>query len=169
MYATVQAAACLSSDSVQSPRCLAHIVNLGVVAVMGHITKIAAVETTTAIWEYDPDLPDNRILGGSLDVIAAIRTLAVKVRCLFASSQTLMLLSEQIQSSGQRIEYFQKLQIETGINAPLVIPLHSNIRWGSAYNMLDRSYRLRQVCYHYSGIARPLLMPSVGQIVYCSS
>jgi hypothetical protein len=46
---------------------------------MGHITKIAAVETTSAIWEYDPDLPDNRILGGSLDVIAAIRTLAVKV------------------------------------------------------------------------------------------
>jgi hypothetical protein len=46
---------------------------------MGHITKIAAVETTSAIWEYDPDLLDNRILGGSLDVIAAIRTLAVKV------------------------------------------------------------------------------------------
>jgi hypothetical protein len=46
---------------------------------MSHITKIAAVETTSAIWEYDPDLPDNRILGGSLDVIAAIRTLAVKV------------------------------------------------------------------------------------------
>jgi hypothetical protein len=46
---------------------------------MGHITKIAAVETTAAIWEYDPDLPNNQILGGSLDVIAAIRTLAVKV------------------------------------------------------------------------------------------
>ena len=46
---------------------------------MSHITKIAAVETTSAIWEYDPDLPNNRILGGSLDVIAAIRTLAVKV------------------------------------------------------------------------------------------
>lgn len=53
---------------------------------MGHITKIAAVETTTAIWEYDPDLPDNRILGRSLDVIAAIRTLAVKVHCLSLSN-----------------------------------------------------------------------------------
>jgi hypothetical protein len=47
---------------------------------MSHITKIAAVETSTAIWEYDPSLPGNRVLGGSLDVIAAIRTLAIKVQ-----------------------------------------------------------------------------------------
>jgi hypothetical protein len=49
---------------------------------MVHITKIAAVETATAIWEYDPEIPANRLLGGSLDVIAAIRTLAIKVRLL---------------------------------------------------------------------------------------
>jgi hypothetical protein len=49
---------------------------------MGHITKIAAVENQTAIWEYDPDLPGNCVLGGSLDMIAAIRTIAIKVRCL---------------------------------------------------------------------------------------
>jgi len=42
--------------------------------------KIAAVENATAIWEYDPTHEDNRVLGGSLDVIAAIRTLAIKVR-----------------------------------------------------------------------------------------
>ncbi len=46
---------------------------------MGHITKIAAVENATAVWEYDPTREDNRVLGGSLDVIAAIRTLAIKV------------------------------------------------------------------------------------------
>jgi hypothetical protein len=46
---------------------------------MKHITKIAVVENATAIWEYDPSLDDNRVLGGSLDVIAAIRTLAIKV------------------------------------------------------------------------------------------
>lgn len=63
----------------RTPRCLGHVVNLGTIDVMGHITKIAAVETTTAIWEYDPDLPGNRVLGGSLDVIAAIHTLAIKV------------------------------------------------------------------------------------------
>lgn len=52
---------------------------LGMFDVMGHITKIAAVENATAIWEYDPTREDNRVLGGSLDVIAAIRTLAIKV------------------------------------------------------------------------------------------
>jgi len=53
-------------------RCLEHVVNLTNIAVMSHITKIAAVENQTAIWEYDPDEADNRVLGGSLDVIAAI-------------------------------------------------------------------------------------------------
>ncbi len=60
--------------------CLAHVVNLGNVDVMGRITKTAVVENATAIWEYDPTKPDNRVLGGSLDVIAALRTLAIKVR-----------------------------------------------------------------------------------------
>lgn len=46
---------------------------------MSNITKIAAVENATAIWEYDPTRDDNHVLGGSLDVIAAIRTLAIKV------------------------------------------------------------------------------------------
>jgi hypothetical protein len=60
-------------------RCLAHVVNLGVIAMMAHITKIAAVETTTAIWDYNPSLDDHQVLGGSLNVIAIIRTLAIKV------------------------------------------------------------------------------------------
>lgn len=59
--------------------CLGHVVNLGNVDVMNHITNIAAVENTTAIWEYDPTRDDNCVLGGSLDVIAAIHTLAIKV------------------------------------------------------------------------------------------
>lgn len=53
--------------------------NLAITAVMANITKIAAVETTTSIWEFDPSLPDNRILEDALDVIATIRTLAIKV------------------------------------------------------------------------------------------
>ena len=61
------------TDLVRSHyRCLGHIVNLANVAVMDHITKIAAVETTTAIWEYDPSLPDNHVLNSSLDVVAAV-------------------------------------------------------------------------------------------------
>ena len=46
---------------------------------MKHITKIATVENATAIWEYDPSWDDNCVLGGSLDIIAAIQTLAIKV------------------------------------------------------------------------------------------
>ena len=46
---------------------------------MGHITKIAVVENATAIWEYDPSQEDNHVLGGLLDMITAIRTLAIKV------------------------------------------------------------------------------------------
>lgn len=61
---------------------MGHVVNLANVDVMSHITKIAAVENATAIWEYDPSREDNRVLGGSLDVIAAIRTLAIKVSIL---------------------------------------------------------------------------------------
>jgi hypothetical protein len=103
-------------------------VNLGNVDVMKNITKIAAVETATAIWEYDPTLPGNRVLGGSLDAISAIRTLAIK-----------------IQASGQRIEYFHSTQIRCGFSEGSKIPLHSNIRWGTAFNMLDRASKLRQV------------------------
>ena len=60
-------------------RCLAHVVNLANVAVMAHITKITAIEHANAIWEYDPELPGNCMLGGSLDIVAGICTLVVKV------------------------------------------------------------------------------------------
>ena len=50
---------------------------------MAHITNIAAVENKTAIWEFDPALEANCIANGGLDVIAALRTLAIKVRLLF--------------------------------------------------------------------------------------
>ncbi len=52
---------------------------------MGHIKKLAAVANAMAIWEYDPILTDNRVLGGSIDVIVAIQTLAIKVRIPFVS------------------------------------------------------------------------------------
>ena len=60
-------------------RCLEHVVNLTNVAVMSHIIKIAIIENSNAIWKYDPKLPGNHVLGGSLDVVAAICTLAIKV------------------------------------------------------------------------------------------
>jgi hypothetical protein len=66
-------------------RCLAHVVSLAIVDFMSHVTKIAAIENSAAIWEYDPSLPGNRVLNGSLDVISAIRTLAIKASIPFAS------------------------------------------------------------------------------------
>ena len=79
-----------NSGEQQLP-CLAHVVNLANVAVMTHITKIAAVENATAIWEYDPTRDDNCVLGGSLDMIAAIRTLALKVRIKYNCCSSLAL------------------------------------------------------------------------------
>jgi hypothetical protein len=107
--------------------CLAHVINLAITDVMSHVTKVTNVETPASIWEFDPDIPTNRVLGGSLDVVSVIRTLAIK-----------------IQASGQRISYFERLQIQCGIDQPLKIPLHSNVRWGTAEGMLGRSYHLRQ-------------------------
>ena len=101
---------------------MAHVVNLGNVDVMNHITKTAAVENATAIWEYNPTLEGNRVLGGSLDVIAAIRTLAIKVRANIYL-HILVFTLPQIQASGQRIEYFQSTQIRCGIPEALKILL----------------------------------------------
>lgn len=138
-----------SRDSILTLyRCFGHVVNIANVAVMSHITKIAAIENATAIWEYDPSLPGNRVLGGSLDVIASIRTIAIKV-CMTPQHKpslcSLFSFPLQIQASGQRIEYFENLQIKCKIQESLKIPLHSNVRWGSAHSMLDRAFRLRQV------------------------
>lgn len=60
-------------------RCLGHVVNLANTDVMKHITNISAVETATSIWEWDPTVTENRTKRGSLDAIAAVRTLIVKV------------------------------------------------------------------------------------------
>ena len=126
--------------------CFSHVVNIANMAVMGHITQIAAVENATVIWEYDRSLPNNCILEGSLDVIAAIRTIVVKV-CIvpLIFSPPLWVTPFQIQASRQWIEYFEKLQLQCKIPEPLRTPLHSNIQWGSAHCMLEHSYRLQQV------------------------
>jgi hypothetical protein len=55
------------------------VVNLANVAVMGHIMKVAVIENTNTIWEYDPGLPDNCVLRGSLDVVMALQTLIIKI------------------------------------------------------------------------------------------
>ncbi|KAG1726869.1 uncharacterized protein EDB91DRAFT_1061452, partial [Suillus paluster] len=59
--------------------CLAHVLNLAIVVFMSDITWIDSIKTMVAIWEFDPTLFNNCLLGGLLDVVAAVRTLAIKV------------------------------------------------------------------------------------------
>ena len=135
---------------------------------MKHITKIAVVENATSIWEYDPSREDNRVLGESLDVIAAIQTLAIKVCFMFYLSLLLLIgskISHQIQASGQRIEEFQNTQIRCGFPDALKIPLHSNIRWGTAFEMLDQANRLRQVILSTYNFISVLIL-NLSQLAY---
>jgi len=108
--------------------CLTHVINLAITDFMSIVTKTAHIETTTAIWEFDPTLPQNWVLGNSLDVIVVIRTLAIK-----------------IQASGQCITYFEHLQKECKVDVTLKIPLYSNTHWGTAEGMLAQSYDLQTV------------------------
>lgn len=66
--------------SLYSHRCLAHVANLAVIDVMKYVTKVSVAESHALIWEFNPLDPENRVLGGQLDVVCAIRTLTVKVR-----------------------------------------------------------------------------------------
>ena len=111
--------------------CLAHFVNLGLTDLMSIITWLATIKTMMTIWEYDPTLPQNCLLEGSIDVVATLWMLVIK-----------------IQSSGQRIAYFEQLQIECSIKTLLKIPLHSNVCWGTADGMLAQCYDLQMVLLH---------------------
>ena len=59
--------------------CLAHVVSLAVEAFMAGVTQIAIALSREAIWDFDPASDENQ-LGTGIDVIAALRTLTVKVR-----------------------------------------------------------------------------------------
>jgi hypothetical protein len=59
--------------------CLEHAVQLSVVSVMDHVTKRAIAESSTAIWEYDPSLEENKVAGGRPDALSVLRTIVVKV------------------------------------------------------------------------------------------
>ena len=42
----------------------------------------------------------------------------------------------------KQVEYFQSTQIRCRIPEGLKIPLHSNVRWGTAFKMLNQVQRL---------------------------
>ncbi|KAG6872994.1 hypothetical protein C0995_004370 [Termitomyces sp. Mi166 len=119
-----------------------HVMQLSIVNVMSCLTKTGAIENTNVIWDYNPDLPANQVLNGRLDVIAALWTIAIK-----------------IQASGQCMEYFQKLQMQTRIKTLLKIPLHNDTRWGSAYGMMDHSLKLHPAITQFVGSADVMYGP----------
>ena len=61
-------------------RCIGHVVQLAIEDFMKAVTQVGLVESKQAMWDYDPKAAENRVLSGGLDVIAAIRTLSIKVR-----------------------------------------------------------------------------------------
>jgi hypothetical protein len=68
---------------------------------------------------------------GSLDVIAAIRMLAIKVTLhIFPSRSNYSHTKYYSVDSSIQSMYFQSTQLRCGIPDPVKIPLHSNIRWG---------------------------------------
>lgn len=67
--------------------CLAHVIQLGNLDLMKHVTNIGAIETAATIWEWDPTAPDNRLSNGSLDAVSTLRTIAVKVCINYSVSQ----------------------------------------------------------------------------------
>ena len=118
---------------------------------MSELTRVALVQSREAMWNYDPRLPENEVSAGGLDVIAMIRTLAIKVRqLLFSSRPEALTLLHQIQASGVRKEVFFKIQTDAGVKTPTGIPLHSNTRWGSALKMCMRAYEHRDVSIRIS-------------------
>lgn len=76
--------------------CLAHVVNLAIEDFMKAVTQVAVTKSKQAIWDYDPSLEENVVSWGQelgLDVIAVIRTLAIKVRHHFIRNLMRRLIS----------------------------------------------------------------------------
>ena len=51
------------------------------------------------------------------------------------------------------MEYFERLQQNQNIIPAVKIPLHSNVRWGTAHKMLQRALDLEMVRNVYSPIS----------------
>ena len=100
-----------SSDTQCLP-CLAHVVNLAITDFMSVVTHISSIETTSAIWEFDPSLPGNHILGDSLDIVSAIQTLAIKIQ---ASGNALHTLSTcRLNAASQSLLLSLSIAMSTG-------------------------------------------------------
>lgn len=86
---------------------------------MTDVTQVGVIESKQAIWDYDPTLEENRVVSGGLDVIAVIRTLAIKV----SSSVTRITLLPC--ASGARVSLHKHLPPR---EHPCIMPLRQHLR-----------------------------------------
>ena len=94
------------------------------------------------------------MLNGSLDVIAAICTLVIKVcfvlSCLFfLFIHVVDKLFPYTRFSHQvsKLSHLKSFRSSVEYRILLKIPLHSNVQWGTTYTMLSRLYMLHLVCF----------------------
>ncbi|KAI0713357.1 hypothetical protein C8Q76DRAFT_620229, partial [Earliella scabrosa] len=67
--------------------CLGHVVELGIDDFMSGITQTALVNSKQALWEFDPQASAN-LINDDVDIIALLRTLAIKVSTALCSRIT---------------------------------------------------------------------------------
>ena len=158
----------IMTPSCLMSRCLNHVVNLSVVAIMNHITKIAAIENATAIWEYDPNLPDNHMLGRSLDVIAAVCTIAIKVCWVYFNSSTFKLdflsdpgfwsVNQVLQKAPNSMQNHQPTQNPASQQRPL------GICFCNAWSVIQFTPSKSRPCFHQYCMTRISADQSISQI-----
>ena len=96
----------LANTDLFDSRCIGHVVQLAIEDFMKAVTQVGLVESKQAMWDYDPKAAENRVLSGGLDVIAAIRTLSIKV-CLALCSERGLPLSSPARFSDPSISPVQ--------------------------------------------------------------
>ena len=99
--------------------------------------KTAVIETRSMIWEYDPSDPNNCVLGGGLDIIPTIHTLAIKV-CISVDLSCHTNSSECIDTAFRATNPEIQISPDQVYNkTSLKLTVHGNTHWGSAFGMLD--------------------------------
>ena len=136
--------------NVQHHSCLAHIINLATQALLAAHSKSK---------HYDPTSPEDIVVathdGFQRDEVGLIRAIAVKVsHSLDNCWSGPKLFQTQEQSSAQRKELFQRVQLRshdghTPRNPPLQLVLDMKVRWSSLFVMLHCALDLMEVS-HFS-------------------
>ena len=81
--------------------------------VMDKITKMGAMGATVAIWKYDPNDSNNRVSGGSINVICNVWAIAVKVFFLPFCYLKFILKITRFRSLGNELNILNDFNLNT--------------------------------------------------------